>query len=612
MPLLLPLALAAPAVLGACSDSSSSFVAPAGGGPAGGSSASQHRPAPYWLPAELDHISSFDAAAGRDVFRYETFGNERFWTDALRLPQGIFASGMTPLDALQIGLSVNASALDQTTRMALFAAAAEIDEETPAQSTILGDPALLRALVNMNAVVGLVAFDETGERKPFGNESAFDPEDELDIAGGDRVGVTCALCHARTNGSLLGAAPDELGTYGAIGGQRDGETAHDLDVGALLAVASNTLAYYPMLQVRFDALGGLTIGRGDFAGLAGASAAEAQADAYLTGMSAATGERYYPRGQFDPWPDGVGNPVHIAPAFAAEQGAPWGSGGGLALLEDFTNVLYTVTLDPTSIATVAGQQLLEQQAGEAGAELHFDYRAVLQSTGVDLQSIPFVDAIDGLPAGAQGSLAGRRVDDVALRDLNAYLDSLPSPRAPNDIDQGLAAVGRQIFMLLELDGPNCTTCHNVDPDKFVNPTVLPFSATYPAYADSIVVLADREGLAPMQNSGGASNLIGPSPFFDDRAIVFDGSMRGEPKGTAFPMLLDLVGRRALLHDGSVRGTSFSDAARLLLDPTRGPTAAHPFYFEVPLARDAVVEFLRSLQTIGNPASDDSTTDLPTH
>src|SRR5690348_12464548 len=30
-----------------------------------------------------------DAARGRDVYRYETFGNEGFWTDALRLPQGI-------------------------------------------------------------------------------------------------------------------------------------------------------------------------------------------------------------------------------------------------------------------------------------------------------------------------------------------------------------------------------------------------------------------------------------------------------------------------------------------------------------------------------------------
>ncbi|MBA2674698.1 hypothetical protein [Ramlibacter sp.] len=29
-----------------------------------------------------------DAAAGLAVFRFETFGNEGFWTDAARLPQG--------------------------------------------------------------------------------------------------------------------------------------------------------------------------------------------------------------------------------------------------------------------------------------------------------------------------------------------------------------------------------------------------------------------------------------------------------------------------------------------------------------------------------------------
>lgn len=28
-------------------------------------------------------------AEGKEVFSFETFGNERFWTDAMQLPQGI-------------------------------------------------------------------------------------------------------------------------------------------------------------------------------------------------------------------------------------------------------------------------------------------------------------------------------------------------------------------------------------------------------------------------------------------------------------------------------------------------------------------------------------------
>ena len=46
-----------------------------------------------------------DAVLGKQVFRFETFGNEGFWTDAVRLPAGIAAKHVTPLQALQLGLS---------------------------------------------------------------------------------------------------------------------------------------------------------------------------------------------------------------------------------------------------------------------------------------------------------------------------------------------------------------------------------------------------------------------------------------------------------------------------------------------------------------------------
>lgn len=37
-----------------------------------------------------------NATAGRDVFRFETFGNEGFWTDAVRLPKGVKDAKLTP------------------------------------------------------------------------------------------------------------------------------------------------------------------------------------------------------------------------------------------------------------------------------------------------------------------------------------------------------------------------------------------------------------------------------------------------------------------------------------------------------------------------------------
>ncbi|RZJ56419.1 MAG: hypothetical protein EOO55_05140, partial [Hymenobacter sp.] len=41
------------------------------------------------------HAGSIEA--GRDVYRYETFGDEGFWTDAARMPQGMKAAKLTVL-----------------------------------------------------------------------------------------------------------------------------------------------------------------------------------------------------------------------------------------------------------------------------------------------------------------------------------------------------------------------------------------------------------------------------------------------------------------------------------------------------------------------------------
>ncbi len=37
-----------------------------------------------------------DATKGKDVFRFETFGNEGFWTDAVKLKAGVVAAKLTP------------------------------------------------------------------------------------------------------------------------------------------------------------------------------------------------------------------------------------------------------------------------------------------------------------------------------------------------------------------------------------------------------------------------------------------------------------------------------------------------------------------------------------
>ncbi len=92
-----------------------------------------------------------NAANGRTVFRAETFGNERFWTDAIRLPAGIVAAGVTPLQALALGLHVDIDALDAATVQALTA---ELQADPSGRtSTILNDPATTVKLINANAII---------------------------------------------------------------------------------------------------------------------------------------------------------------------------------------------------------------------------------------------------------------------------------------------------------------------------------------------------------------------------------------------------------------------------------------------------------------------------
>jgi mono/diheme cytochrome c family protein len=530
------------------------------------------------------------ATAGQTVFRYETFGNQGFWTDALKLPQGIAATNLTPLQALQIGLSINIDAVNAPTKTAIQTAISQITAGAAANTTAFGDPAVTLSLINQNAVIGVVAFNPDGSRKALANTGT------LNIAGGDRVGVSCASCHAIASGSVL-PANAALGTVGTIGVEIDGATPHKLDVGKIFAAGQNSLAYFPFLQAKFDSLSGATVGRG-FAGLQTASGViptEAQVDAYLTGTNTA-GDRFYPVGNFDDTFDGLGNPLHISPLFRTDPAAPWGSDGGIAMLDNFSNLVYSVALDPTVLLTPEGRTLLTTLAGVAGTELADDYERILRATGVlpagplggPLTGIPFVTISTTGTPGSEPFPAGRRVDNTKLLDLNAYLNAQQSPAPPGDINAASAARGREIFRTtLASGGGGCTACHKVDQKTFVPTNVIPFATIYPGYAPTLIL----NRTAPL---GPVSNSEGPSPLFDDKMIVVDATRRVPPdvKGNALPLLLDLSRKTTLLHTDEVRGATFNAAAEVLLNPSRGPQVAHPFYVADAARRADVIEYLR--------------------
>ncbi len=138
-------------------------------------------------------------AEGRDIFRFDTFGDEQFWTDTLRMHE-VIPQAVTPALALQVGLKVDVEALPRSLRRAL--AAGEVD---------LNSTATTLALLKLDAVVGL-----------RGTVRTVNGRDTLEA-----VGITCALCHSQVDNSF---AP-------GIGRRLDGWANTDLDPGAIIALS---------------------------------------------------------------------------------------------------------------------------------------------------------------------------------------------------------------------------------------------------------------------------------------------------------------------------------------------------------------------------------------
>jgi len=141
---------------------------------------------------------------GQRTFRFDTFGDEAFWGDSLKLHQAIAGSklggvgpGVSPRTALAVGLKVDSEALPSDVVEAIRKGKVDLD-----------DPASTLTLLRLNAVVGVTGiFDQHG--------------------GITSIGIQCALCHSTVDDSF---AP-------GIGRRLDGWANRDLNVGAIVALA---------------------------------------------------------------------------------------------------------------------------------------------------------------------------------------------------------------------------------------------------------------------------------------------------------------------------------------------------------------------------------------
>lgn len=155
-------------------------------------------------------------AEGRTIFRYDTFGSEIFWGDALQLHKAIAGEkgggggpGISPKTALALGLKVDVDALPPGVVEALKAGKVDLD-----------DPVTTLTLLKAKSVIGVTGF--------------FDSSGKI-----TSMGVQCSLCHATVDNSF---AP-------GIGHRLDGWPNRDLNIGAIVSAAPNLKPFTDYLGV---------------------------------------------------------------------------------------------------------------------------------------------------------------------------------------------------------------------------------------------------------------------------------------------------------------------------------------------------------------------------
>ena len=155
---------------------------------------------------------------GRQIFRYDTFGDESFWGGVLHLHQTIAGAanggvgpGLPPRAALSLGLKVDAQALPDAVVRAIRQGDVNLD-----------DPAVTLRLLKARAVVGVTGFFE---------------KDQL-----VSIGIQCAFCHSTVDDSV---AP-------GVGSRLDGWANRDLNVGAIVASAPDLSPFSTLLGVSQD------------------------------------------------------------------------------------------------------------------------------------------------------------------------------------------------------------------------------------------------------------------------------------------------------------------------------------------------------------------------
>lgn len=166
--------------------------------------------------ASIDEENSIDSTSpeamtdmirqGKQIFRFDTFGDEDFWGDTLGLHKVIAGKansgvgpGLSPKTALGVGLKIDVDALPL-----------KLKQDLKNNTIDLNNPAVTLALIKLNSVIGI--------------KGTFSDKGKL-----VNIGATCAICHSTVDDSF---AP-------GIGHRRDGWPNRDLNIGKIISLSPN-------------------------------------------------------------------------------------------------------------------------------------------------------------------------------------------------------------------------------------------------------------------------------------------------------------------------------------------------------------------------------------
>src|SRR4051812_23220198 len=111
---------------------------------------------------------------GQKIFRFDTFGDETFWTGKLRMNEAV--ATVDPLTALSVGLKVDAEKLPPAVVQGVGNGSIPLDK-----------PSTTLALLALDAVIGVKA-------------TVDDPNHPTKITN---FGITCAICHSTVDNSFV-------------------------------------------------------------------------------------------------------------------------------------------------------------------------------------------------------------------------------------------------------------------------------------------------------------------------------------------------------------------------------------------------------------------------